>query len=75
MMKIWLWPLAGVILLIVAIGIGMSRKMDGMIPEDGQDEIPAEVREHPFKFNPILLVIGIAALFMAIVIFYYALIW
>ncbi|SIT68414.1 hypothetical protein [Edaphobacillus lindanitolerans] len=74
-MEIWLWPLIGIILLIAAIGIAMSRKMDGMIPENGRDEIPAEVRDHPFKFNPLLIVIGISVVFVGIVIFYYAFIW
>ncbi|MCM3087256.1 hypothetical protein M3557_04960 [Bhargavaea ginsengi] len=73
-MDIWLWPTIAVILLIVAIGLASVRRMDRTVAqtENGEDMIRDEIRDHPYSLNPILIVIGVATVFITIVIFYYA---
>lgn len=63
-----------VVAIICAIGLASTRKWqrsDAAV--DGQDSaIPKAIEEHPFTLNPIIWVILVAAMFIFIVIFYYA---
>lgn len=73
-MDIWLWPTIAVSLLILAIGLASFRRMDRTVAEteNGEDRIADEVRDHPFTLNPLLIVIAVAAVFIGMVIIYYA---
>ncbi|EMR05250.1 hypothetical protein C772_02827 [Bhargavaea cecembensis DSE10] len=73
-MDIWLWPTIAVSLLILAIGLASFRRLDRTVAEteNGEDRIAEEVMDHPFTLNPILIVIAVAAVFIGMVIAYYA---
>ena len=73
-MDIWIVPMIIVVAIICTIGLASARKMhraDASV--NGQDSaIPKAIEEHPFTLNPIIWVIAVAAIFIFIVIFYYA---
>lgn len=73
-MAIWFFPIAIVFVIIGIIGWKAVRKWDAIAATsfDKQDHrIPEAVEDHPFSLNPIIWVIGVAALFILCVIFYY----
>ena len=76
-MSMWVWPLILVILGIIAISyfstVSVARHQDkSQVLDKGVSE---KVQEHPFTLNPILWAILLAALFIGIVIFYYAVVY
>ena len=73
-MDIWIVPMIIVVAIICAIGLASARKGHGADASvNGQDSaIPKVIEEHPFTLNPIIWIIAVAAIFMFIVIFYYA---
>ena len=74
-MDIWTIPFGIVVIIICAIGIISARKTSqaasGFLNERNA-EIPKAIEDHPFTLNPILWIIMVAALFIGIIIFYYA---
>lgn len=73
-MDIWIVPMIIVGVIICTIALASARKFHRAdVLVNGQDSpIPKVIEEHPFTLNPIIWVIGVAAIFMFIVIFYYA---
>ena len=74
-MDIWTIPFGIVVIIICAIGIISARKSSrtaaGFLNERDA-ELPKAIEDHPFTLNPIIWVIMVAALFIGIIIFYYA---
>lgn len=73
-MDIWIVPMIIVVAIICTIALVSARKMHrANASVNGQDSaIPKAIEEHPFTLNPIIWVIAVAAIFIFIVIFYYA---
>ena len=72
-MDIWKVPLIVVTVIICLISIVAVRKSSKEVSVvKGQEEINEAIKEHPFTLNPILWIILVAAVFMGIVIVYYA---
>ena len=72
-MDIWTGPLVVVIIIICLISIAAVRKSSKEVPMvEGRTEIKEVIEDHPFSLNPILWIILVAAVFMGIVIVYYA---
>ena len=68
------WPLIGVIFIICVLATLAT--MQGIREVDRRenpdvDEISEKVANHPFAFNPIILIYIVVGLFMAGIIFYY----
>ena len=73
-MAIWFIPLAIVFAIIGIIGWKSMKKFDAVAATSFTEQdhrIPKAVEEHPFTMNPVIWVIGIAALFIVFVIFFY----
>ncbi|MCM3710103.1 hypothetical protein [Sporosarcina luteola] len=73
-MAIWIIPLGIVFVIIGVIGWKAVSKWDAIAATsfDPQDHrIEEAVEDHPFSLNPIIWVIGVAALFILFVIFFY----
>jgi hypothetical protein len=73
-MAIWIFPLAIVFVIIGIIGWKAVRKWDTIAAtsfSEMDDRIPEAVEDHPLSLNPIIWVIGVAALFILFVIFFY----
>ena len=73
-MGMWIIPLAIVFVIIGLIGWKAMKKFDAIAATSFNEQdhrIPKAVEEHPFTLNPVIWVIGIAALFILFVIFYY----
>lgn len=74
-MDIWTIPFAIVVIIICAIGIASAQKSNraatGFLNERDA-EMPKAIEDHPFTLNPILWIIAVAAIFIGIIIFYYA---
>lgn len=72
-MTVWVVPLIIVNVLLLWVTLTAIRKSSRLASlATGRDEIPEIVEEHPFKINPIIWIILIAAAFMGFVIAYYA---
>lgn len=68
------WPLIGIVFIICFLATVAT--MQGIREVDRRenpnvDEISEKVANHPFAFNPIILMYIIVGLFMAAIIFYY----
>ncbi|MGG0667201.1 hypothetical protein [Sporosarcina koreensis] len=73
-MAIWIFPLAIVFVIIGLIGWRAVRNWNTMATASFNDQdhsIPEAIEDHPFSLNPIIWVIGVAALFILFVIFFY----
>ncbi|MDN4608946.1 hypothetical protein P5G49_15905 [Sporosarcina sp. F6_3S_P_2] len=71
-MAIWIVPLAIVFIIIGIIGWRAVRVWDTAVVLNEKDQRVADaVEDHPFTLNPIIWVIGVAALFILFVIFFY----
>jgi hypothetical protein len=73
-MDIWTIPFIIVVIIIITICILAFKKTSravGILNEKNA-EIPEAVEDHPFTLNPILWIILVAALFVGIIILYYA---
>ena len=75
MMDIWTIPFIIVVITIIAIGVISAQKSSraaiGFLNERDA-EIPKVIENHPYTLNPIFWIILVAALFIGIIIFYYA---
>ncbi|WP_336823370.1 hypothetical protein [Sporosarcina sp. USHLN248] len=73
MWDIWPVPIGIVIIVIGAVCFFSVRSYNRMkvVLNERDQNVPDNVENHPFTMNPILWVIGIAALFILFVIFYY----
>ncbi|GEN83997.1 hypothetical protein SLU01_23090 [Sporosarcina luteola] len=73
MWDVWTFPLAIVILVIAFIGWKAIKNWNQMnvALEERDSGVSEVVEDHPFTANPILWVIGVAALFILFVIFFY----
>ena len=74
-MDIWTIPFSIVVIIICAISIlsvQKSRRAAAGILNERDAEMPKAVEDHPFTLNPILWIIMVAALFIGIIILYYA---
>lgn len=73
-MAIWIFPIAIVFVIIGLIGWNAIRKW-GAMPATSLSEqdygVPETIEDHPLSLNPIIWVIGVAAIFILFVIFYY----
>lgn len=73
-MAIWIFPLAIVFVIISFIGWKAVSKWDAIAATTFNEQdhnVPETVEDHPFSLNPIIWVIGVAALFILFVIFFY----
>ena len=74
-MDIWTIPFIIVVIIICAISLISAQKSNraatGFLNEKDA-EMPKAVENHPFTLNPILWIILVAALFIGIIILYYA---
>ena len=74
-MDIWTIPFIIVVIIICAISIisaQKSRRASVGLLNERDAEMPKAVEDHPFTLNPILWIIMVAALFIGIMILYYA---
>lgn len=73
-MAIWIFPLIIVFVIIGFIGWKAVRNWDAIAATSFNEQdhnVNEAVEDHPFTLNPIIWVIGVAALFMLFVIFFY----
>jgi hypothetical protein len=73
-MDIWTIPFIIVVIIIITICIFAVKKTSravGILNEKNAP-IPEAVEDHPFTLNPIFWIILVAALFVGIIILYYA---
>ena len=73
-MQMWIWPLIVAIIIIIVISTVTTMKVAKTQEQQGvfDSEIAEPIRDHPFLFNPIILAIVVAGIFMGIMIAYYA---
>lgn len=73
MMDIWTIPVVIIIAIIAVISWKSVRNWNAPVVRLNEEDqrIPEAIEDHPFTVNPIIWVIGIAALFILSVIFYY----
>lgn len=72
-MAIWIFPLVIVFVIIGLIGWKAIRNWSTVAAPsvNNREHIPEVIEDHPFSLNPIIWVIGVAALFILFVIFFY----
>ncbi|WP_339249409.1 hypothetical protein NSQ43_08910 [Sporosarcina sp. FSL W8-0480] len=70
-MAIWIIPIAIVFIIIGAIGWKAVRSWDTVVLNETDSGVSDAIEDHPMSLNPIIWVIGVAALFILFVIFFY----
>jgi hypothetical protein len=73
-MGIWTIPFILVVGIIILISVSGVRKVEKakVISLNEVDRIPESMEKHPLTFNPVIWAILVAAVFIGIMIFYYA---
>lgn len=70
----WLYPTIIVCVILCLVGYWLTVRVGHRVEDSGSErdpEIPEEIKEHPFLFNPIILSYVIFGGFTGIIIFYY----
>ena len=73
-MDIWTIPFIIVVIVICticAVSVRKTERTAGILNEKNA-EIPDAIEEHPFTLNPILWIILVSAIFVGLIILYYA---